>query len=107
MLFELTIDKVIPLTDHCSEFQLRVPEELKGTFSYLPGQHLTFEETIHGEKVRRNYSICSGPHDETLNIAVKSPSRPFYLVCLHALASRTESKNLEANGAICNAGKSG
>jgi len=71
MLFELTIDKVIPLTDHCSEFQLRVPEELKGTFSYLPGQHLTFEETIHGEKVRRNYSICSGPHDETLNIAVK------------------------------------
>lgn len=71
MLFELTIDKIIPLTDQCSEFHFRIPPELKDNFQYRPGQHLTFEEIIDGEKVRRNYSICSGPHDETLAIAIK------------------------------------
>ena len=36
-----------------------------------PGQYLTLRTTMDGEEVRRSYSICSGPDDGELRIAVK------------------------------------
>ncbi|MCB0655637.1 MAG: 2Fe-2S iron-sulfur cluster binding domain-containing protein [Saprospiraceae bacterium] len=71
MLHALTIVRIQTLTEHCTAFHLQVPEHLKEIFQYLPGQHLTFEETIDGIRLRRNYSICSGPADPYLTIAVK------------------------------------
>src|SRR5262249_49234611 len=48
-----------------------VPSELAGDYSFLPGQYLTLRTTMDGEEVRRSYSICSGPDDGELRIAVK------------------------------------
>ena len=48
-----------------------IPKELAGDYSFTPGQYLTLRTTMDGEEVRRSYSICSGPDDGELRIAVK------------------------------------
>ena len=48
-----------------------IPEELADDYSFAPGQYLTLRTTMDGEEVRRSYSICSGPDDGELRIAVK------------------------------------
>jgi ring-1,2-phenylacetyl-CoA epoxidase subunit PaaE len=48
-----------------------IPQDLAGDYSFLPGQYLTLRTTMDGEEVRRSYSICSGPDDGELRIAVK------------------------------------
>jgi ring-1,2-phenylacetyl-CoA epoxidase subunit PaaE len=48
-----------------------IPSELTGDYSFVPGQYLTLRTTMDGEEVRRSYSICSGPDDGELRIAVK------------------------------------
>jgi ring-1,2-phenylacetyl-CoA epoxidase subunit PaaE len=48
-----------------------IPKELSGDYSFAPGQYLTLRTTMDGEEIRRSYSICSGPDDGELRIAVK------------------------------------
>src|ERR1700716_3059027 len=48
-----------------------IPSELADDYSFSPGQYLTLRTTMDGEEVRRSYSICSGPDDGELRIAVK------------------------------------
>src|SRR5207247_1599223 len=48
-----------------------IPKELSGDYSFMPGQYLTLRTTMDGEEIRRSYSICSGPDDGELRIAVK------------------------------------
>ena len=48
-----------------------IPNELADDYRFLPGQYLTLRTTMDGEEVRRSYSICSGPDDGELRIAVK------------------------------------
>src|SRR6476660_4992528 len=48
-----------------------IPVELKDDYSFTPGQYLTLRATLDGEEVRRSYSICSGPDDGEIRIAVK------------------------------------
>jgi ring-1,2-phenylacetyl-CoA epoxidase subunit PaaE len=48
-----------------------IPDELKDDYRFSPGQYLTLRTKFDGEEVRRSYSICSGPDDEELRIAVK------------------------------------
>ena len=48
-----------------------IPKELSQDYSFAPGQYLTLRSTMDGEEVRRSYSICSGPDDGELRIAVK------------------------------------
>src|SRR5438552_11053658 len=48
-----------------------IPAELSGDYSFTPGQYLTLRTTVDGEGGRRSYSICSGPDDGELRIAVK------------------------------------
>jgi ring-1,2-phenylacetyl-CoA epoxidase subunit PaaE len=48
-----------------------IPQELAGDYSFAPGQYLTLRTMMDGEEVRRSYSICSGPDDGELRIAVK------------------------------------
>src|SRR6201746_536826 len=48
-----------------------VPGELANDYGFAPGQYLTLRTTMDGEEVRRSYSICSGPDDGELRIAVK------------------------------------
>jgi ring-1,2-phenylacetyl-CoA epoxidase subunit PaaE len=48
-----------------------IPRELESDYHFSPGQYLTLRTTLDGEEVRRSYSICSGPDDGELRIAVK------------------------------------
>src|ERR1700739_1986042 len=48
-----------------------IPQELADDYAFAPGQYLTLRTTMDGEEVRRSYSICSGPEDGELRIAVK------------------------------------
>jgi ring-1,2-phenylacetyl-CoA epoxidase subunit PaaE len=48
-----------------------IPRELAPDYAFAPGQYLTLRTTMDGEEVRRSYSICSGPDDGELRIAVK------------------------------------
>src|SRR4029453_7754504 len=48
-----------------------IPKELEDDYRFAPGQYLTLRTTMDGEEVRRSYSICSGPDDGELRIAVK------------------------------------
>src|SRR5271165_378813 len=48
-----------------------IPQDLANDYSFTPGQYLTLRATMDGEEVRRSYSICSGPDDGELRIAVK------------------------------------
>jgi ring-1,2-phenylacetyl-CoA epoxidase subunit PaaE len=48
-----------------------IPGDLADDYSFTPGQYLTLRTTLDGEEVRRSYSICSGPEDGEIRIAVK------------------------------------
>ncbi len=48
-----------------------IPAELAEDYRFSPGQYLTLRTKMDGEEVRRSYSICSGPDDGELRIAVK------------------------------------
>src|SRR6201984_1753842 len=48
-----------------------IPQEIAADSPFAPGQYLTLRTTMDGEEVRRSYSICSGPDDGELRIAVK------------------------------------
>jgi ring-1,2-phenylacetyl-CoA epoxidase subunit PaaE len=48
-----------------------IPHELASDYQFAPGQYLTLRTIMDGEEVRRSYSICSGPDDGELRIAVK------------------------------------
>ena len=48
-----------------------IPDELRDDYRFSAGQYLTLRAMMGGEEVRRSYSICSGPDDGELRIAVK------------------------------------
>ncbi|WP_168073811.1 1,2-phenylacetyl-CoA epoxidase subunit PaaE [Caulobacter sp. SSI4214] len=48
-----------------------LPDALRETFRYTPGQHLTLRASLDGQDVRRNYSICAAPHENELRVAIK------------------------------------
>ncbi|WP_028192772.1 1,2-phenylacetyl-CoA epoxidase subunit PaaE [Salinispora pacifica] len=56
-----TVDR---LTADAVAVTFAVPDELRASFAFDPGQHLTVRRTTEqGEEVRRSYSICSTPQD--------------------------------------------
>jgi ring-1,2-phenylacetyl-CoA epoxidase subunit PaaE len=54
---------------------LDVPDELRETFRFVPGQHIGVRATIDGQEVRRTYSICSGTDERHLRIGVRVHER--------------------------------
>ena len=60
---ELQVADVEQLTDEAVTVAFAVPEQLRDTFDFTPGQHLTLRRLDDdGEEVRRSYSICSTPN---------------------------------------------
>jgi len=68
---KMTILAVRPATDNAIAVTLMLPPELRETFRYKAGQHLAVRTMLDGEEVRRTYSICSGPGDRDLTLAIK------------------------------------
>jgi ring-1,2-phenylacetyl-CoA epoxidase subunit PaaE len=67
----LTVADVVDETAEARSIRFAVPEELRETFKFKPGQHLTLKAEIAGEELRRNYSLCVAPQDGEVMVTVK------------------------------------
>ena len=67
----LTIADLRRETADAISLTFAIPPDLAPDYTFTPGQYLTLRTTIDGEELRRSYSICSGPDDGELRIAVK------------------------------------
>lgn len=69
--YPIKLQSVEKTTEDCVILTLEVTPELKDTFAFKQGQHLTLKADINGEDVRRSYSLCSAPLDNEWKVAVK------------------------------------
>ncbi len=67
----LRVNDITRETEDCVSVAFEVPAELENDYRFIPGQYLTLETEIDGEKVRRSYSLCSSPLDGELRVAIK------------------------------------
>lgn len=67
----LRVQDITVETQDCVSVAFEVPESLQPEYKFIPGQYLTLEHEIEGEKVRRSYSLCSSPLDGELRVAIK------------------------------------
>ena len=67
----LKIKEVRRETDECVSVAFEVPKGLKPEYRFIQGQHLTLKTKLDGEEIRRSYSICASPFDDTLRVAIK------------------------------------
>ena len=67
----LRVREVQPDTDESVVVAFDVPEPLRETFRFTPGQYLTLRSTVAGEDLRRSYSICAGADDNALRVGVR------------------------------------
>jgi len=68
---ELKVTGIERQTPEAVAVAFEVPDELKETFAFRPGQYLTLATEIDGQEARRSYSICSAPGDAFLKVGVK------------------------------------
>ena len=60
------------IAGHAKSVCFEIPSNLKGTFIWRPGQHITLRFELNGADVRRSYSISSSPlSGDPLRISVK------------------------------------
>ncbi|RWB93047.1 MULTISPECIES: 2Fe-2S iron-sulfur cluster-binding protein [unclassified Mesorhizobium] len=71
MLHRLTVSEIRRETPDAVSIVFDIPQGLKARFVFQPGQYLTLEAEVNGERVRRAYSICSGVDDGEIRVAVK------------------------------------
>jgi len=69
--YSLKIKDLYKETSDCTVLSFEVPNDLKNTFQFQQGQHLTLKKDIGGEDIRRSYSLCSSPYEDQWKVAVK------------------------------------
>lgn len=67
----LEVAEIVEETADARSIRFAVPPELAPLFRYRAGQHLTLRALIGDEDVRRNYSLCTAPHEGALKVTVK------------------------------------
>lgn len=67
----LKVASVGRVIDDAVAIEFEIPAELRDTFRFTAGQHLTLRAEIDGEEVRRNYSLCVAPGAGRWRVAVK------------------------------------
>ncbi|WP_075997102.1 2Fe-2S iron-sulfur cluster-binding protein [Salaquimonas pukyongi] len=83
----LTVSSVAPEGESAKAVGFLVPDELKDTFRFIPGQYLTLKTEIDGEEIRRSYSICSAPGDAELRVGIKKVEGGRFSTFAQALAA--------------------
>ncbi len=68
---KLAVKEIREETNDCVSITLEIPETLRESFIYKHGQHLNFRSFINGEELRRTYSLCTAPYENTWKVAVK------------------------------------
>ena len=74
----LTIAEAKRETAETISLRLVVPAALREHFRFKPGQHLAVRAQIDGKEQRRSYSICSGPGESELRIAIKRIANGYF-----------------------------
>jgi ring-1,2-phenylacetyl-CoA epoxidase subunit PaaE len=69
--YPLRIAEIVPETAEANSIRFEIPPELRDAFAFRAGQHLTLKVDIGGEDVRRNYSLCTAPHEQDWMVTVK------------------------------------
>lgn len=69
--YSIKVADIYKETKDTSVVTFDIPEHLKGQFKFVQGQHLTLKKNLHGEDVRRSYSLCSSPLDNQWKVAIK------------------------------------
>lgn len=69
--YPLRVAEIVPETADANSIRFDVPPELRDTFEFKAGQHLTLKAEIDGEEVRRNYSLCTAPAEQDWLVTVK------------------------------------
>ena len=67
----LRVAEIRPETPDAISLRFDVPAHLRAAYVFVQGQHLTLKASIDGVEVRRSYSICAGPQDDELRVAIK------------------------------------
>jgi ring-1,2-phenylacetyl-CoA epoxidase subunit PaaE len=67
----LVVAEIVDETAEARSIRFAVPEDLRETFKFRPGQHLTLRAEIGREEIRRNYSLCVAPQDDQVTVTVK------------------------------------
>ncbi|MGW0161430.1 fatty acid desaturase [Mycobacterium sp. NPDC003323] len=67
----VAVHRIDRLTPDSVRITFDVPPDLRDTFRFRPGQHLTVHHRLAGQDIRRNYSICTSAMSEELAIAVR------------------------------------
>jgi ring-1,2-phenylacetyl-CoA epoxidase subunit PaaE len=67
----LKVAEIVPETAEANSIRFEIPLELRDSFAFTAGQHLTLRATINGTEVRRNYSLCTAPRDADWMVTVK------------------------------------
>ncbi|HCS21826.1 MAG TPA: oxidoreductase [Bacteroidetes bacterium] len=60
----IQVREIIRETPDAATIVFEIPEPLKTTFSYLPGQYVTVSTWLNGKEQRRAYSFCSSPYTD-------------------------------------------
>lgn len=68
---QLTVSAVQPDTAEAVVLNFEVPAALASVFAFTQGQYLTLRAKVHGQDLRRAYSICAGVDDGALRVAVR------------------------------------
>jgi len=67
----LVLSEVKRETPNAVVLTFELPESLKSSFNFLPGQYITIKHQYKGSEIRRAYSLCSTPKSGLLQVGVK------------------------------------
>ncbi|MDG2331847.1 MAG: FAD-binding oxidoreductase, partial [Flavobacteriales bacterium] len=68
---ELVVKDVRQETSDTVSVCFEIPENLKQTYQFVPGQYLTLRRMFGDNDVRRSYSICTSPSENDMRVAIK------------------------------------
>ncbi len=69
--YSLTVKHIKALTPSAVAITFDIPKDLIQTFAFSAGQYITIKKEIKGKELRRAYSICSSPKNDSITIGVK------------------------------------
>jgi len=68
----LSIKDIVKETSNAVSITFNIPPSLKEAFSFIPGQYVTLQKELKGERIRRDYSICASINSGEIKIGVKA-----------------------------------
>lgn len=68
---QLEVGHIHRETPSAVSVEFTIPTALEPEFSFKSGQYITIKKTLNGKEVRRAYSLCSTPKENSVKVAIK------------------------------------